>query len=276
MAEEEEELENTDDPASFLLPPGSRFYPSDQQLICYYLTSKNNGTNCYGIDVIKEIDLYNFDPFNLPETSCFRFGTGGRRRHWYCYFRGRVLRERGSRRAAGGGYWRKRRRIRDVVGCGGVGAGVGKVVVGTRKSFDFYLGDSPRNAVRTHWVMYEYALIDHHMGSFVLCRVLCRSRPGNTLSEHIINSCGEESAPTVRHIGVQYDGTVRSVIGESKVHDKNSQDDDIEVLNITKGRGNGLDGNFSHNPVSEQDLLAILEEDFLELNDLLCPLPGID
>lgn len=75
-----------------------------------------------------------------------------------------VLRETARIRTAGGGggggYWKKQRRVRDVVG-----AGAGKVVVGTRKTYDFYLGDSPANAVRTRWVMYEYALIDHHVVS---------------------------------------------------------------------------------------------------------------
>ncbi|KAL3514468.1 hypothetical protein ACH5RR_027185 [Cinchona calisaya] len=273
MAEEEElKLKPPDDPTSFCLPPGSRFYPSEQELICYYLTSKNNATNHHDIDVIREIDLYNFDPFDLPESASFRFGGGGRRSHWYFYVGRVVLRESGRSRAAGAGYWKMRRRVRDVVR-----AGAGKVVVGTRKSFDFYLGDSPKIAVRTHWVMYEYALIDHlnHMGSFVLCRVFYKPRMGHNFSEHIISSCGEESVATVRHIGVQFDGTVRSVIGESTIQKKNTQDDDSEVLKIPTGLSNQLDGTISHKPVSEQDLIAILEEDFIELDDLLPPLPGI-
>ncbi|XP_027148938.1 NAC domain-containing protein 72-like [Coffea eugenioides] len=260
-----------DDPTSFCLPPGSRFYPSEQQLVCYYLTSKNNGTNCYGKDVIKELDLYNFNPFNLPESGCFRFGSGGRRRHWYCYVRRVVLRERGRTRVAGGGYWKKRGRVRDVIE-----AGAGKVVVGTRKSFDFYSGDSHENAVRTRWVLYEYALIDHHMGSFVLCRVFNKSDLGHNLSEHNISSCGEESVATVRHIGVQYDGSVTSVIEESKMHDKGTQNDDNEVLKLPTGQGNELDETISLKPVSEQDLKTILEGDYIEVDDLLCSLPGVD
>lgn len=146
------------------LPPGARFYPSEEQLVCYYLSSKNDGSNYYGIDVIREIDLYSYDPFNLPEMSCFRFGRGGRRRHWYCYV-GRIIRERGRRRA-GSGYWKKRGKVKDIVG----GGAAEKIAMGTRKSFVFYLGDSPKNAVKTDWVMYEYALGDQNMVPIYLLR----------------------------------------------------------------------------------------------------------
>lgn len=37
----------------------------------------------------------------------------------------------------------------------------GKLVLGTRTSFVFYLGNSLKTAVRTHWLMHEYALDDH-------------------------------------------------------------------------------------------------------------------
>lgn len=141
------------DTTSFSLPPGTQFYPSDQQLISYYLSSKNgvDHRNGVGFDLIREIDLYNFDPFNLPDSACFRYGRGGRKRHWFCFV-ARVL--KGGRRRAGGGYWKKRGRVRDVVG-----AGAGKIVVGTRKSFEFYLGD----CTKTDWLMYEYALTGHPM-----------------------------------------------------------------------------------------------------------------
>jgi len=147
---------------SFSLPPGWQFYPSPQQLLCHYLTNKNNNANSKpltddsvnGYDLIRELELYNYDPFELPDTACFSYGSGGRKRHWYCYTV-RVAKERkGGKRRTMSGYWR-RGTVRDVVGSGG------KAVVGTRTSFGFYLGNSPKSAVRTDWVMYEYALLDH-------------------------------------------------------------------------------------------------------------------
>jgi len=37
----------------------------------------------------------------------------------------------------------------------------GKVILGRKKSFVFYLGDLTETAVRTDCVMYEYALVHH-------------------------------------------------------------------------------------------------------------------
>ncbi|XP_049392794.1 NAC domain-containing protein 60-like [Solanum stenotomum] len=270
------------DTTPFSLPPGTRFYPSDQQLISYYLSSKNGADhrNGVGFDLIREIDLYNFNPFNLPDSACFRYGRGGRKRHWFCFV-ARVL--KGGRRRAGGGYWKKRGKVRDVVD-----AGAGKVVVGTRKSFDFYLED----CTKTDWLMHEYALTGHLMASFVLCRVFIKSHHGNNLSGHVFSSNGEEIVATVRHIGIQFDGSAASVTG-SKMHDENTIDQENDVSKLPSGLVTDLNGQVVAenvakqiclesdgppvlNDFSAQELIAILEGDFIELDDLLCPLPGIN
>lgn len=148
-------------PSLLRLPPGCQFFPSEQQLISHYLTLKNNGDhfNPTSTNLIPEIDLYRFEPFDLPETACFVFGREGKRKHWYCFVNmPRVKRGRGEKRRAGGGFWKRSGSVKDVVG-----DGVQGVVVGTRKSFVFYLGDSTKSGVRTKWIMYEYALIDQKM-----------------------------------------------------------------------------------------------------------------
>lgn len=147
--------------SSFSLPPGCRFYPSQQQLLCYYLTNKNGNSNrnpradgsFNGYDLIRELDLYDYDPFELPDPACFSYGYGARKRHWYCYA-AKIVKESRGRRKTKSGYWKRRGTVRDVVGPGGK-------VVGTRSSYVFYLGNSPKSAARTDWVMYEYALLDH-------------------------------------------------------------------------------------------------------------------
>ncbi|CAN4092676.1 unnamed protein product [Withania somnifera] len=275
------------DTSSFLLPPGTRFYPSDRQLISYYLSSKNgagsDNRNSIGFDLIEELDLYKFDPFNLPDSACFRYGRGGLKRHWFCYVAS-VLKG-GRRRASGGGYWKKRGRVTDIVG-----AGVGKVVVGTRKRFVFYLGDCVKTAVKTDWLMYEYALTGHPMASFALCRVFIKSRHENNLSGHVFSSYGKETVPTVRHVGIQYDGAA-SLDTNSKMHDENTIDQENDVSKLPIGLVTNLNGQSVTENVAEQislesdrppalngfsaqELMAILEGDFIELDDLLCPLPG--
>lgn len=141
------------------LSPGCRFYPSEQQLLCYYLTNKNSSANedghfC-GCNVIREIDLYDHDPFGLPDVASFSYGYRGRKRHWYCYSVRAVKGTRRKRRKVKSGYWIRQGKVRDVLSSGG------KVVLGTRTSFVFYLGNSSEDAVRTDWMLYEYALLDH-------------------------------------------------------------------------------------------------------------------
>ncbi|XP_059279364.1 NAC domain-containing protein 68-like [Lycium ferocissimum] len=272
---------------SFSLPPGTRFYPSDQLLISYYLSSKNRSDhrNDFGINLIQEIDFYNYDPFNLPDSACFRYGRGGQKRHWFCFVAARVLKRRAGT-GSGGGYWKKKRgRVKDVVG-----EGAGKVVVGTRKTFGFYLGDcGSKSGVKTDWLMYEYALAGHPMASFVLCRVFIKSRHENNLSKHVFSSYGEQQiVATVRHVGIQYDGTAASAT-ESKMHDEHTidQENDVSELPSTDLNGQALtehgaeqiglesDGPPVLNGFSAQELMAISEGDFIELDDILCPLSGI-
>ncbi|GFZ15434.1 NAC domain containing protein 71 [Actinidia rufa] len=50
------------------LPPGFRFHPTDEELVGYYLKRKVEGLEIE-LEVIPVIDLYKFDPWELPEKS---------------------------------------------------------------------------------------------------------------------------------------------------------------------------------------------------------------
>lgn len=162
----EDSCSNSDNKtASFSLPPGCRFYPSEEQLFYHYLNKKNTITeeesSLCRYDLIKELDLYQYEPYELPDRACYAYGCRGRRRHWYCYSKVRVKKESKCRRAKNG-YWRRKGGVRDVVvrNSNNNNKG-GKLVLGTRTSFVFYLGNSLKTAVRTDWFMHEYALVDH-------------------------------------------------------------------------------------------------------------------
>lgn len=47
------------------LPPGFRFHPTDEELVGYYLKRKIEGQK-FELEVIPVIDLYKFDPWELP------------------------------------------------------------------------------------------------------------------------------------------------------------------------------------------------------------------
>ncbi|KAM1364815.1 hypothetical protein ACFX13_043925 [Malus domestica] len=268
------------------LAPGCRFYPSEEQLLCYYLSSKNaaEAGKSGGYDLIRELDLYGHDPFDLPESACYSYGHGGRKRHWFCYTV-RIL----KKRRAKSGYWRRQGRVRDVVGR------VGTVVLGRRSSFVFYLGNSPNDAVRTDLVLHQYAQVDHVKAAFVLCRILVRSRSGNRISDHGLSSYAEQSACTVRHIGIQHDGfhtpssSENEVHGDTSVPRKNEMskyprldpelDDRVMTRPVSISRiqsneqvpASVLGG---RNPIlldnlGAKHLHSIMEGDFIELDDLI-------
>ena len=47
------------------LPPGFRFHPTDEELVMHYLCRKCAGL-ALAVPIIAEIDLYKYDPWNLP------------------------------------------------------------------------------------------------------------------------------------------------------------------------------------------------------------------
>ncbi|GAB2293786.1 hypothetical protein Dimus_027999 [Dionaea muscipula] len=253
------------------LPPGCRFYPSEEQLLCCYLpyrnrnlssVSPNGGGGGVGsvIDVIRELNLYNYNPFDLPEATCFRFGYHGRRRHWYCYTE-RVVDGKGGRlkRRAGFGYWKRKGKVRDVMGDGG------KVVLGRRSCYVFYmdkwLDERNKSVVRTDWIMYEYVPIDDLKAAFVLCRVF-KSHARINLSDQAC-SCAEQSRATLPVIGVQCHESCTSDFGEARAYGPEHVGDGFQFpsslpLNNMAG-SSGL----------AQQFRSVMEGDYIELDDLV-------
>ena len=53
--------------AQLQLPPGFRFHPTDEELVLHYLRRKAD-SQVFQIPVIADVDLYKFDPWDLPGT----------------------------------------------------------------------------------------------------------------------------------------------------------------------------------------------------------------
>lgn len=60
-------METTGSLAQLQLPPGFRFHPTDEELVLHYLRRKAD-SHVFLIPVIAEVDLYKFDPWDLPGT----------------------------------------------------------------------------------------------------------------------------------------------------------------------------------------------------------------
>ncbi|KAK6250977.1 hypothetical protein QUC31_008562 [Theobroma cacao] len=151
------------------LPPGFRFHPTDEELIGYYLKRKTEGQELE-LEVIPVIDLYKFDPWELPEKSFLP----KRDLEWFFFCPRDRKYPNGSRtnRATKAGYWKATGKDRKVV--------CQSAVTGYRKTLVFYLGRAPLGD-RTGWVMHEYRLSDEpsqgstNQGAFALCRVVKRN-----------------------------------------------------------------------------------------------------
>ncbi|GAV68138.1 NAM domain-containing protein [Cephalotus follicularis] len=153
--------------ASASLPPGFRFHPTDEELVGYYLKRKVEGLQLE-LEVIPVIDLYKFDPWELPEKSFLP----KRDMEWFFFCPRDRKYPNGSRtnRATKAGYWKATGKDRKVL--------CQSAVTGCRKTLVFYRGRAPLGD-RTHWLMHEYRLCDdlpqgssNFQGAFALCRVV--------------------------------------------------------------------------------------------------------
>lgn len=54
------------------LPPGFRFYPTDEELVVHFLHRKAALLPCHP-DVIPDLDLYPYDPWDLDGMDTFTF-----------------------------------------------------------------------------------------------------------------------------------------------------------------------------------------------------------
>ncbi|KAJ4965615.1 hypothetical protein NE237_017464 [Protea cynaroides] len=230
-------------PISF--PPGIRFYPTEEQLLCYYLSKKNScdkhhehdlcipssshiEISPFGIDMIQEVDLYDYDPWDLPDIARFCYGRGGSKKHWFC-FTAKMSSKRVKRKARGG-FWKRRGTARDVVG------GKEGSVLGKRNTYVFYHRNSSRT-MKTDWILHEYALVDNLKDSFTLCRVFFKSCPGNKISEHVPSSCTDKIIAAMHDNDVdvlykQHSVASASGIGDVLVHTDTSVGTENEIQRL--------------------------------------------
>nr|GEW38777.1 NAC transcription factor 56-like [Tanacetum cinerariifolium] len=131
------------------LPPGFRFHPTDEELVVHYLKKKVESVPIPAA-IIAEIDLYKFDPWELPAKAAFG------EQEWYFFSPRDRKYPNGARpnRAATSGYWKATGTDKPVMTAGGTHK------VGVKKALVFY-GGKPPKGVKTNWIMHEYRLIDN-------------------------------------------------------------------------------------------------------------------
>ncbi|CAN6934444.1 unnamed protein product [Brassica oleracea] len=162
------------------LPPGFRFHPTDEELIVYYLKNQTMSRPC-PVSIIPEVDIYKFDPWQLPEKT--EFGEN----EWYFFSPRDRKYPNGVRpnRAAVSGYWKATGTDKAIYS--------GSSNVGVKKALVFYKGRPPKG-IKTDWIMHEYRLNDSRKAStkrsgsmrldeWVLCRIYKKRGAGKLLDE---------------------------------------------------------------------------------------------
>lgn len=150
------------------LPPGFRFHPTDEELIMFYLRNQALSKPC-PVSIIPEVDIYKFDPWELPEKT--EFGE----KEWYFFTPRDRKYPNGVRpnRAAVSGYWKATGTDKAIYS--------GSKYVGVKKALVFYKGRPPKG-IKTDWIMHEYRMNESRsqpakkigsmrLDDWVLCRI---------------------------------------------------------------------------------------------------------
>ncbi|XP_062187217.1 NAC domain-containing protein 67-like [Phragmites australis] len=254
--------------AELNLPPGFRFHPTDEELVAYYLCTRAAGRRP-PVPIIAELDLYRFDPWDLPEQALFG------RREWYFFTPRDRKYPNGSRpnRAAGTGYWKATGADKPVAH--------GGRTVGIKKALVFYHGKPPRG-IKTEWIMHEYRLADAggrgaankkkastgslRLDDWVLCRLYNKKNEWEKMQQ--------EKEMEASHSHSQSCGDTRTP--ESEIDD----DPFPELASLPAFGDMGPAGAIMpKEEVKEMDELGLGSDDWLSginLDDLqgLCPQPG--
>ncbi|KAM1470446.1 hypothetical protein ACFX11_041166 [Malus domestica] len=151
-----------------LLQVGYRFHPTKEELISHYLKLKLRGMDSLVSDAIREINICNYEPWELPEISLIKSDD-----EWYFY--NRPIYKKNSRneveRATATGFWKstgKEKIVKDR----------DNKIIGKKRILTFRQGRG-RNAPITNWVMHEFSISQINRNAnqrdFVLCYVKKKS-----------------------------------------------------------------------------------------------------
>ncbi|OIW09838.1 hypothetical protein TanjilG_20545 [Lupinus angustifolius] len=153
------------------VPPGFRFHPTDEELVDYYLRKKVTSKRI-DVDVIKDVDLYKIEPWDLQELC--KIGTN-EQSDWYFFSHKDKKYPTGTRtnRATKAGFWKATGRDKAIY--------TKHCLIGMRKTLVFYKGRAP-NGQKSDWIMHEYRLETNENGTtpeegWVVCRVFKKRMP---------------------------------------------------------------------------------------------------
>ncbi|KAF5954063.1 hypothetical protein HYC85_006919 [Camellia sinensis] len=169
------------------LPPGFRFYPTEEELVSFYLQNKLEGRRQQDLDrVIPVLYIYHFNPWDLPQFAgelC-----RGDSEQWFFFIPRQEKEARGGRpnRLTTSGYWK-------ATGSPGDVYSPQNRVIGRKRTMVFYIGRAPTGR-KTEWKMNEYKAIEGEAPSSSTSAISQR----NFIDERQPNYINKEEKPTRR------------------------------------------------------------------------------
>ncbi|KAI4387288.1 hypothetical protein MLD38_005131 [Melastoma candidum] len=138
---------NKEDDGDGTVLPGFRFHPTDEELIRFYLQRKVE-KKPLRIDLIKQVDIYKYDPWNLAKVSA----AGDKEWYFFC-MRGRKYRNSiRPNRVTGSGFWKATGIDKPIYSSHGC-----QDCIGLKKSLVYYRGSAGKGT-KTDWMMHEFRL----------------------------------------------------------------------------------------------------------------------
>ncbi|KAK7275467.1 hypothetical protein RIF29_16584 [Crotalaria pallida] len=172
------------------LPVGFRFHPTDEELVGYYLKHKLLGRDSLVHNVIAEVDVCKFEPWDLPGLSKVKSNDP----QWYFFNKlsGKYANSNRCNRATKTGYWKVTGKNHKVKKSGT------NNVIGIKKTLVFNMDGSP-----TNWVIHEFHALTfpEDRRNMVLCRL--KNKPKKGAEEEEVDE-GESSI----HIDSYYENKV--------------------------------------------------------------------
>ncbi|CAM0901836.1 unnamed protein product [Alopecurus aequalis] len=132
-----------------ILLPGFRFHPTDEELVSFYLKKKIQ-QKPISIELIKQLDIYKFDPWDLPMLA----STGETEWYFYCPKDRKYRNSVRPNRVTAAGFWKATGTDRPIY------SSKDTRCVGLKKSLVCYRGRAARG-MKTDWMMHEFRLPSH-------------------------------------------------------------------------------------------------------------------
>ncbi|XP_024628247.1 NAC domain-containing protein 69 isoform X2 [Medicago truncatula] len=168
------------------VPVGFRFRPTDEELVNHYLKKKLLGNDSIVNNVIAEVDVCNYEPWDLPAFSVVKSDDP----EWFflCPIDYKYAKSKRFKRTTNTGFWKATGKDRKIKVRGS------NNIIGIKKTLVYYNGRVP--GVKSSWVIHEYhdTTFEDDKRTFVLCRLMKKAeKKAEKEAEADIHDEGEPS-----------------------------------------------------------------------------------